>query len=281
MTDNTITSDFLPHVVDVLDRVDRQLQESHPTSFVERLHEAATLACEQQGQVVSTDVITKAVADHLAEGTLVVSKDGATQEKGGSDPGAFGWQRPDTEAARQKKMAFLNRWPIRWMRLLHENDDHTKSSSANAIIGIFAGLFSMLYLGIWSGHLIPGPTWLWLSGGLLAGAAGFFGGIIGVGLPTIELSDRHKNLQEAEVNQDMRDAWMANPSARCYVRNCLLSDLPILLKGDLEQIEDLMAEQKNEQETQTRQDEAAAAAKTKSVEQQALRKQFLGEVQNT
>jgi hypothetical protein len=229
------SSDLLPHIVDVFDRMDlRKLSEPADDQdlFRQQLTQAVTGACQEQGLAINEQAIAEAVDAHVAEGALTSQGRAARTQLIASladnrKKQPFGWDRPVDTAARDKKLRRLNRFPASLAFWL---------SQRSSILAVATGL--SLATGVVVGLTADALTDFALPGQIvlitqLVVAVGTFIWLLNA---CNKVSTERENLGTVLPPDETLNSWLAVPETRTYLQQCLGSALPLLLKGDSHQL---------------------------------------------
>lgn len=225
---------LLPHVMDVMDRMDAaQLTESDPRIFEKALTEAVTQTCQRQGQEVDPEALARAVEDHVAQGPL-----GATTLGPSELDDCFGWKRPVSMDALNAERQNLSRPGYDFMAWLSLDSNGQNNSFGGALVvaaSFAAGALTCMGLdfviaqtslssvGLGILPWIGGLTALALTAGWLMNASG-------------RIIARRQALAPVIPPDAVIDAWLTWPVTRYYLQRCLTSAAPMILEGDSAQL---------------------------------------------
>lgn len=215
MTHATTNAEFLPRLMAVTEALDAATQPVE-TPLRDRLIAAATDLCERDGVEATSAVIAATVDRNLS------------QPLGSGAPaidirGTFGWNRPTSLEARAAEIAWLDRWPRHLFRLAVAGEGSLWRQVPALLLGFssvvtLTSAFSMLDMG-W-GSALAG-AYLVLAATL--GARDFL---------------RREALSPLPLqSHDTMHRWRHWYVSRAYVRQCLGSATPELMRGDAVQIE--------------------------------------------
>lgn len=206
---------MIARVVDVVDR----LETGELSDIREPMIQATTRTCASLGLEHSEVAIANAVSQHLAEhqdseensvtkSTILPNNRGVAL--------LFGWNRPKSMAEREKRLGKNGRWLNLLRRLAKPR--------AFRLNGLAAGVGSVT---------ITAPFFSW-SVVYMSGCFGLLVGTLFIDLLARKyVEQRTLGLNEWHPSSDEIKAWLANPQCEQAVRQCLISDVPLLLDGDV------------------------------------------------
>lgn len=217
---------FMTQLTRVIDRLDDVPQEDG-VSRRERLLASAQQVCVAQQIPVTDAMIAQAVDQELSQVPQVTARtDQATFD--------FGWARPATPAQRERQRRWLKHQPL-YVLQDFLTDLAPGDVVGTAIVGSLVAL--LVHLGTHAQHLsfISALVTFFLTGGAIGGGLSMAVRWAWKGW------DQRTALEEATVSsQEVTRNWTAHAVVRAYVRRCLTSAVPQLLKGDVTRIEALI-----------------------------------------
>lgn len=242
----SVETALLPRVVDVLDRLDAQALPATPP-LADQLTAAVTQVCANQGLTPAPAAIEAAVQAHLAEGSLCPPP---APLKG------WGWKRPATEAehARREKGMFRG-----LLAALGRNDGWGVFMT---VLSIGSGITS----GVLVGHAIPSVGW-GVVGGLLTVIVVSVLTIAGTAGVCLYAAATEDELKKVIPDEETTQQWLQVEAARQGVRQCLASDLPCFMQGDVNHLNQLVR-------TEKAQEKARQAEAERTARMEEIRKQF-------
>lgn len=168
-------------------------------------------------------------------------------------PFSFSWKRPANPEEQQKRLK-----RTRWLAWLDIQDDAMcrKAIWAATGGGALAGMSGLSWLFLSTAHQSPHPFLVAL---VLGGLAGSASGLIGLlGCFILHCLKRLYVLPSKQELSRKEARYLSHADTRAYLKAVFMGPLPILLEGDVQQLETLMKAH----------DDAEAKAEEAQVEQQ-------------
>jgi hypothetical protein len=248
---------FMPQLLRTMDQLDPMLTEAEDRRV--RLIATASQLCAEQHLPVTDTQVAQAVDQTLS----ITPLPAMPPQKSNHD---FGWDRPRTQAQRE---SFFAKAQTRWGRLIRWCVEIPADPVPTLSVGglIFG---SLSWGGISLLSLFMRNLFAFVSGGMLAA--------ITTVIVLIFLKHRGDALKKLDghleekmnIADDHIVRWQKLPQTREYVCQCLLSDLPVLLVGDVKRLGEII------QESESRKEEDARAV-IKVEQLTRLKKAFLVE----
>lgn len=190
------------------------------------LSEMAIQTCVNEKLPYTSIAVQEAVAE--------VQKSGITlKPTGGDEVFEPGWRRPRSLEALERQRGENSKW-VAFMR--RRADDSMQNLLVNS--AIFSGIGTIIAAAFYGPHLLPS-----LCAAVMSAMIGF---LLGEHLAEEYIEMRCHKIETGAPKRDMLTVWSKYTSCRKQVRQCLTSNVPFLLKGDIEHIERLLAAERKE-----------------------------------
>lgn len=212
----------LPELVAVFDQLEANDKATYPA---QTLTDQAMAACLDQGLSYSREAVELAVG----QVQLSVLQPETTQVKDFNP----GWRRPKTLAALERRMG-KGSVSMAVARFLVNQGNRSPIVNGLLLAGV-AGAIGVL--------LAP----IWLTAGAMMIAV-FVGGLMLDKAASQYIQRRTGPLAEAMPREWTLAAWAEDPTCRAHARQCLTSEVPMFLEGDVKHIEQLLRTSQDAQE---------------------------------